>query len=74
MRLVLDQGIDVVGVNFSTGFCLTDHSQKVHRKGEKRPIYFQTACHGHFGREGFTWEETNRIAELQEAVAAAASA
>jgi tRNA U34 2-thiouridine synthase MnmA/TrmU len=32
LKLVLDQGIDVVGVNFSTGFCLTDHAQQVHRK------------------------------------------
>lgn len=33
LRLVLDQGIEVTGVNFSTGFCLTDHAQQVHRKG-----------------------------------------
>lgn len=31
LRLVLDQGIEVFGVNFSTGFCLTDHAQQVHR-------------------------------------------
>ena len=23
----------------------------------KRPIYQPTACYGHFGREGFPWEE-----------------
>jgi S-adenosylmethionine synthetase len=36
----------------------------------KRPIYQQTAAYGHFGRElpNFTWEKTNRIAELQAAV------
>jgi S-adenosylmethionine synthetase len=36
----------------------------------KRPIYFQTAAYGHFGRElpNFTWEATNRVAELQAAV------
>jgi S-adenosylmethionine synthetase len=35
-----------------------------------RPIYSQTASYGHFGRElpDFTWEKTNRVAELQAAV------
>ena len=34
-----------------------------------RPIYRQTASYGHFGREGegFTWEETNRVAALKGA-------
>ena len=34
-----------------------------------RPIYAQTAAYGHFGRElpDFTWELTNRVAELQAA-------
>ena len=32
----------------------------------RRPIYRQTACYGHFGREeeGFSWEKTNRVNEL----------
>jgi len=36
----------------------------------KRPIYSETAAYGHFGRElpNFTWEATNRVAELQAAV------
>jgi S-adenosylmethionine synthetase len=38
----------------------------------KRPIYEQTAYHGHFGRSGFSWEATNRVAALQETVAAKA--
>ncbi|HTM20115.1 MAG TPA: methionine adenosyltransferase [Kofleriaceae bacterium] len=38
----------------------------------RRPIYEKTAYHGHFGREGFPWEEANRTAALQEAVATAA--
>ncbi len=38
----------------------------------RRPIYEKTAYHGHFGREGFPWEESNRTAALQEAVASAA--
>ena len=33
----------------------------------RRPIYFETARHGHFGREGggFTWETTLRVDELR---------
>ncbi len=33
----------------------------------RRPIYRKTASYGHFGRneDGFTWELTNRIEELQ---------
>ena len=41
-----------------------------------RPIYAPTAAYGHFGRRGttkaglrsFTWEETNRVEELQRAI------
>ena len=35
-----------------------------------RPIYAQTAVYGHFGRElpDFTWERTDRVAELQKAL------
>ncbi|MFN8077470.1 MAG: methionine adenosyltransferase [Kineosporiaceae bacterium] len=35
-----------------------------------RPIYQQTAAYGHFGRElpDFTWERTDRVADLQSAV------
>jgi len=34
-----------------------------------KPIYKQTACYGHFGRNerGFTWENTHRAAELKKA-------
>ena len=36
----------------------------------RRPIYRKTAAYGHFGREDkdFTWEKTNRTAELKRAV------
>jgi S-adenosylmethionine synthetase len=36
----------------------------------KRPIFRQTAAHGHFGRTGedFTWEQTNRVDDLLRAV------
>jgi S-adenosylmethionine synthetase len=35
-----------------------------------RPIYSQTAAYGHVGRElpDFTWERTDRVAELQKAL------
>jgi len=35
-----------------------------------RPIYKKTARHGHFGRDDpdFTWEKTDRVAELREKV------
>ncbi len=33
-----------------------------------KPIYRQTAYHGHFGRKGFTWERTDKVAALQAAV------
>ena len=33
----------------------------------KRPIYRQTAAHGHFGRKGFTWEATDLAEKLKKA-------
>jgi len=41
--------------------------------GLKAPIFEQTAYHGHFGREGFPWESTDKVAELKEAMGAARS-
>ncbi|MGO3796919.1 MAG: methionine adenosyltransferase [Pauljensenia sp.] len=35
-----------------------------------RPIYRSTAAYGHFGRKGFTWEETPRTDQLREALGA----
>jgi S-adenosylmethionine synthetase len=34
----------------------------------KRPIFEGTAYHGHFGRSEFSWEATDRTAELKAAV------
>ncbi|MEC8025457.1 MAG: methionine adenosyltransferase [Myxococcota bacterium] len=31
-----------------------------------RPIYRQTAAYGHFGREGFSWERTDRVEDLRK--------
>jgi S-adenosylmethionine synthetase len=41
-----------------------------------RPVYERTAAGGHFGRdeEGFTWERTDRVAALREALGARAAA
>jgi S-adenosylmethionine synthetase len=35
----------------------------------RRPIYRATSYHGHFGREGFPWEETSRAEALRRAAA-----
>ncbi len=34
----------------------------------KQPIYRKTAAYGHFGRDEFPWEATNRIGELEAAI------
>jgi len=34
----------------------------------KQPIYRKTASYGHFGRDGFTWEKTDKVEELKAAV------
>jgi S-adenosylmethionine synthetase len=31
----------------------------------KRPIYRGTAAHGHFGRPGFSWENTDKVGEIR---------
>ena len=33
----------------------------------RRPIYRKTAAYGHFGREGFPWEQINRVEQLRDA-------
>jgi S-adenosylmethionine synthetase len=34
----------------------------------RRPIYQSTAAYGHFGRPGFTWEQTPRVDDLRRAL------
>ena len=34
----------------------------------KQPIYRKTASYGHFGREGFPWEITDKVEELKKAI------
>jgi len=38
----------------------------------RKPVYERTAFNGHFGRPEFSWERTNKVAELQAAVGTAA--
>ena len=38
----------------------------------KKPKYRHTAYHGHFGRDGFSWEDTSKAKALKDAVAALA--
>ncbi len=33
-----------------------------------RPIYQATAAYGHFGRDGFPWEKTDRVEALKKAL------
>lgn len=42
----------------------------IHQLDLLRPIYKQTACYGHFGREekGFTWEKTDKVKEIVELI------
>jgi S-adenosylmethionine synthetase len=34
----------------------------------RKPIFKETACYGHFGRENFTWEKTDKIEDIKRAV------
>ena len=49
-------------------FPLTPRGMVTHLK-LLRPIYTDTACHGHFGRNkpDFTWEKTDMVAKLRKA-------
>ena len=40
----------------------------------RRPIFRRTAAGGHFGRDEFPWEKTDKAAALAEAAGAAAAA
>jgi len=40
----------------------------IHTLDLRRPIYKETAAYGHFGRKGFSWEETDRADELRRAL------
>ena len=36
--------------------------------GLKAPIYRKTAAYGHFGRDGFSWEATDRVDDVRSAL------
>ena len=36
--------------------------------GLKAPIYSKTASYGHFGREGFSWEKTDKVEQLKHEI------
>jgi S-adenosylmethionine synthetase len=33
-----------------------------------KPVYQPTASYGHFGRDGFTWEKTDKVKQLQDEI------
>ncbi|MAU93761.1 MAG: methionine adenosyltransferase [Planctomycetes bacterium] len=39
----------------------------------KTPVFANTAVYGHFGRDAFAWEQTNKISEIQKKLAPAYS-
>lgn len=63
---VLEQAVRAV-------FDLTPHGI-IESLDLRRPIYFDTAAHGHFGRAHLPWEQTDKAEALKAAVAASASA
>lgn len=38
----------------------------IEKFGLQRPIYLKTASYGHFGRDGFPWEELNKADDLKK--------
>jgi S-adenosylmethionine synthetase len=34
----------------------------------RKPVYTKTAAYGHFGRDEFTWEKTDRVEDIKRAV------
>jgi S-adenosylmethionine synthetase len=40
----------------------------IEKLGLKKPVYYKTASYGHFGRNEFTWEKTDKVEELKNAI------
>lgn len=38
----------------------------IEKLGLYNPIYYRTAAYGHFGRDGFSWERTDKVRELKK--------
>ena len=32
----------------------------------RKPVYSATASYGHFGKEGFSWEKTDKVDDLKK--------
>ncbi|MCK4925446.1 MAG: methionine adenosyltransferase domain-containing protein, partial [Spirochaetes bacterium] len=48
-------------------FDLTPHSI-IETLDLRKPVYRETAAYGHFGRESFTWERTDRVKDIKDAI------
>lgn len=67
-------GVETYGTGVLPDEKLTEIAQKVFDARPRaiiqnldlmRPIYTPTSAYGHFGREGFPWENTDKVAELK---------
>ena len=38
----------------------------IDKLGLNNPVYYRTSAYGHFGREGFSWEKTDRAEDLKK--------
>ena len=69
----LDVKLEDIHAEYKQGKVFAEGGQGIIREGLdlnlRRPIYRKTAAYGHFGREDadFTWEATNKAAELKAA-------
>ena len=48
-------------------FDLTPHSI-IETLDLRKPVYRETAAYGHFGRDSFTWERTDRVKDIKDAI------
>jgi tRNA-uridine 2-sulfurtransferase len=63
VKIVADQGLDVVGVNYSTGFCLTDHRRRM--VGLGKPIS-PGSVRNEALRAGAQWQIPVEIIDISE--------
>ena len=60
-KLADDKLVDIVKKEFD----LRPYSI-IQSLGLRKPVYAQTAAYGHFGREGFSWEKTDKVDDLKK--------
>ena len=63
VKIVADQGIDVVGVNYNTGFCLTDHRRRMASLG--MPINLESLRNEAL-RAGAQWQIPVEIIDISD--------